>query len=393
MTAKVIDKLKDWHGDFTAVRRDIHKHPETAFEEVRTSQIVADKLESWGIEVHRGLAKTGVVGRLKAGTSNRSIGLRADMDALHIEEANDFDYASVNKGKMHACGHDGHTTMLLAAARYLAEEKSFDGTIHFIFQPAEENEAGGKVMVDDGLFEQFPCESVWGMHNWPGVPVGEFCVRPGPMMAGGERFDVTLTGRGTHAAMPHTGIDPVVAGSAIVQALQSVASRSVDPLKSVVLSVTQFHAGDTYNVIPQTVRLAGTFRYFDPEVKALVAERMQAIIESTAAAYGCRGEVHFKPGGYPPTLNTPEEADLAAEVMRENFGADHTHTDVQPVMGSEDFAYMLMERPGAYIWAGNGDRKGGCMVHHPNYDFNDDLIPLGATYWVRLAEKLLPQRA
>jgi amidohydrolase len=388
------DKLKAWNADFTAWRRDIHAHPELAFEETRTSDIVAAKLESFGLSVHRGLGKTGVVGTLKSGRGNRAIGLRADMDALPLQELGQVPHKSVHDGKMHACGHDGHTTMLLAAARYLAETKSFDGTVHFIFQPAEENEGGGQAMVRDGLFEKFPVEGVYGMHNLPGIPVGDFAMRVGPIMAASDRFDAVIHGKGAHAAFPHTGIDPILVASHVITAWQSLVSRYTDPLQSSVLSVTSIHAGDTYNVIPDSVSLRGTVRSFDAKVQDRMEAQLMSVGQQVCAAFGASLELEYR-RGYPATVNTDAETQHAIRAATALVGKEHVNTNVAPLMGSEDFAFMLQARPGCYIFIGNGagDGAGSCMIHNPHYDFNDSIIPLGASYWVQLVEDLLPQRA
>ncbi len=388
----IINRIAEFHDDLKAWRRDIHAHPETAFEERRTAAVVAEKLESFGIEVHTGLATTGVVGVLHGGGENgngRAIGLRADLDALDIHERNDFDHVSVNPGKMHACGHDGHTTMLLGAARYLAETQRFDGTVYFIFQPAEENEGGGRVMVEEGLFERFPMESVYGMHNWPGEPAGKFAVRPGPMMAAFDIFEITLTGRGTHAAMPHLGVDPVVAAAQVVQALQTISARNTDPQDAVVVSVTQIHGGDTWNVIPEEVVLRGTCRSFKPEVQDATEARLRQIVESVAAAHGVASTVRYE-RRYPSVVNTVAETEFCARVAAEVAGAENVEREPVPSMGSEDFAFMLREKPGCYIWLGNGPTDGGCLLHNPHYEFNDDILTVGASYWARLVESALP---
>ncbi|MFQ5971960.1 MAG: M20 aminoacylase family protein [Alphaproteobacteria bacterium] len=388
----IIDRIADAHAEMTGWRRDIHAHPETAFEEHRTSALVAEKLESFGIEVHRGLAGTGVVGRLKAGSGNRAIGLRADMDALHIAERNDFGHKSRNDGKMHACGHDGHTTMLLGAARHLAETGNFDGTIYFIFQPAEENEGGARVMIEEGLFETFPVEAVYGMHNMPGVPVGRFAVRPGPMMAAFDVFEMRITGKASHAALPHQSIDPVVAAAQVVTALQTIASRTTDPAQSVVVTVTQFHGGDTWNVIPDEVVLRGTTRAFRDDVQDAIEPAIRRIAGGVCEAFGARMELHYE-RRYPATVNSPDETELAARVAAEVVGGANVDRDPAPLMGSEDFAFMLRERPGCYIWIGNGPGEGGCVLHNPRYDFNDEILPIGASYWVHLAETALARTA
>jgi len=384
----IIDRIKRLQEEMTGWRRDIHTHPETAFEERRTSNVAAEKLAAFGIEVHRGLAKTGVVGTLKAGRGNRAIGLRADLDALPIQEQNTFAHRSRHDGKMHACGHDGHTTMLLGAAKYLAETRRFDGTVHFIFQPAEENEGGGRVMVEEGLFEKFPCEAVYGMHNWPGMAVGQFGVMPGPVMASFDIFDITVTGRGAHGAMPHNGIDPVVAGAALVQALQTIPSRNVNPVDAAVVSVTQFHAGDTWNVIPDDAQLRGTTRAFRPEVQDQIEAGIRRIAAGIDAAYGTSSTVRYE-RRYPPTINSPRETAIAAAAIAKVVGKENVLTDLQPTMGAEDFAFMLQAKPGCYVWIGNGPGKGGCMLHNPRYDFNDECLPIGASYWAALVEHVL----
>ena len=383
----VPEKIRLLHREMTEWRRAIHACPETAFEERRTSVLVAEKLESFGLRVTRGLGKTGVVGTLSAGSGKRAIGLRADMDALRVQELNEFDYRSRNDGVMHACGHDGHTAMLLGAAKYLAAGGCFDGTIHFIFQPAEEWGGGGGEMVEQGLFDKFPCDSVYGMHNWPGLPAGQFGVRPGPIMASSDIFEIELSGHGCHAAMPHTGVDLVVAASALVQALQTIVSRSVDPLEPAVVSVTQLHAGDAYNVIPGTAVLRGTTRAFKPEVQDLIERRMNEICAGIAATYGARADLRYT-RNYPPTVNTERETAICASVLADLAGAENV-IKVPQVMGSEDFSFMLRARPGCYVFAGNGPVKDGCGLHNPRYDFNDEILPVGAAYWVSLAEHIL----
>jgi hippurate hydrolase len=387
----IVDKIKLLQGEMAEWRHDIHAHPETAFEEQRTSALVAKKLESFGLSVHKGLGRTGVVGTLSAGSGKRAVGLRADMDALHIHEKNDFDHRSQHEGKMHACGHDGHTTMLLGAAKYLAETKNFDGTVHFIFQPAEENEGGGREMVEQGLFDKFPCDSVYGMHNWPGMPVGQFGLRPGPMMASFDIFEIELTGRGSHAALPHTGIDPVVAASALVLALQTITSRNVDPIESSVVTVTQVHAGDTWNVIPDAAVLRGTTRTFRPEVQDLVERRMREICAGIAATYGAQVKIRYE-RRYPPTVNAARETEICASVLERMVGQENV-VRVPPVMGSEDFAFMLQAKAGCYVFVGNGPGEGGCMLHNPHYDFNDEVLPIGASYWANLVEHILAKHA
>jgi len=383
-----IKELEDLQEDMQTWRRDIHAHPEIAFEEHRTAQIVAEKLESFGIEVEIGIAGTGVVGTLKKGTGNRSIGLRADLDALLINEANEFEHKSKNPGKMHACGHDGHTVMLLGAAKYLAEQGNFDGTVNFIFQPAEENEGGGKAMIDDGLFEKYPVESVYGMHNIPGMPVASFAIKPGPIMAAFDVFNVKIVGKGGHAAMPQTTIDPIIIGTKIIDAYQSIISRYIDPQEPAVLSVTQFHAGDAYNVIPNDIEIKGCTRCFSPKVQKQLEEQMHQITKSMCEAYGASYEFEYE-HRYPATINSEEEAEIAGKVAQKVVGEDRVNLSPTAGMGSEDFAYMLQEKPGSYIWIGNGDGEGSCMVHNPGYDFNDEILPIGATYWVKMAEEIL----
>lgn len=383
----IVNRIAEFHEEMTAWRHDLHAHPELGFEEYRTSDVVAAKLESFGIEVHRGLAGTGVVGVLKSGSSGKTIGLRADMDALPILERGEGErpHRSANAGVMHACGHDGHTTMLLGAAKYLAETKNFDGTVHFIFQPAEEGKGGGDRMVKEGLFEQFPCDTVFGMHNIPGIPVGSFAVSPGPMMAARDNFEITIKGKGSHGAMPHQGVDPVLVGAHMVMALQSITSRNLDAQKALVISVTQFHAGHAFNVVPDDMVLRGTCRVFDPAVQRSLPDRITKIMEGVCATFGATAELNYIKG-YPATINNPEQAGIAADIAEQVSGADRVDRAPQPVMGAEDFSYMLNQRPGAYIWAGNGDTVG---VHHPDYDFNDDALPHGASFWAQLVESRL----
>ncbi len=386
----LLPRLEALRPDLTRIRRDLHAHPELAFGEERTSDVVARELESYGIAIHRGLAGTGVVGSLSAGKSQRAIGLRADMDALPIQEANTFEHRSRHDGKMHACGHDGHTTMLLGAARYLAETRNFEGTVHFIFQPAEEHDGGGRVMVEQGLFEKFPMDAVYGLHNWPGLDLGSFALIPGPMMASADQFDLVVRGHGAHAAMPHLGVDPVLAGAAIVQALQSLVSRTIEPVDAAVLSVTQFHAGDAYNVIPPEAMLRGTVRAFKPETVDTMEAGIRRVAEGVAAAHGATIEFKYQ-RGYPPLVNWPEETEIAAGVLENLVGKERVHRKFPPTMGAEDFAYMLKAKRGCYVFMGNGQGAGtpGCMLHNPGYDFNDEALPVGASYWVRLTEHCL----
>src|SRR3954464_8769583 len=389
----IINRIAGYHDDMTAWRRDIHAHPETAFEEHRTANVVAQKLGEFGLEVTRGIAGTGVVGTLRAGTGKRAIGLRADMDALHIHEKNGFDHRSQNAGRMHACGHDGHTVMLLGAARYLAETRNFDGTVHFIFQPAEENEGGGRVMVEEGLFDKFPVEGVYGMHNIPGIPVGRFAVRPGPMMAAYDIFEVVVKGVGAHGAMPHHGIDPVVVGAHIVTALQSIVARNVDPMDTAVVSTTQIHAGDTWNVIPQECTLRGTVRTFKKSVQDMIERRIEQVARNVAAGFGAEITKWRCRTPYPATVNSEKETEFAAQAASARVGLENVNRNPTPAMGSEDFAWMLLKRPGCYIWIGNGDGEGSCMVHNPGYDFHDEILPIGASYWATLVEQQLARQA
>ena len=398
----VIDSIVTQAASIAAVRRDIHAHPELCFEEVRTADVVAQKLTEWGIPIHRGMGKTGVVGIVKGrdgGASGRAIGLRADMDALPMQEFNTFAHASKHQGKMHACGHDGHVAMLLAAAQHFARHRNFDGTVYLIFQPAEEGGGGARVMIEDGLFEQFPMEAVYGMHNWPGMPVGTFAVSPGPVMASSNEFKITIRGKGGHAALPHTGIDPVPIACGMVQSFQTIISRNKKPVDAGVISVTMIHAGEATNVVPDSVELQGTVRTFTTEVTDLIEKRMRQIAEHHCAAHDAVCEFEFV-RNYPPTVNSPAEAEFARKVMAGIVGEERVVVQ-EPTMGAEDFAYMLQAKPGAYCFIANGDGAhremghggGPCMLHNPSYDFNDDLIPLGATYWVKLAEEWLAQPA
>jgi hippurate hydrolase len=384
---RVIHEIEARRGELEAIRRDIHAHPELAFEEQRTAEIVARSLAQWGIAIDRGLARTGVVGTLVNG-DGPTIGLRADMDALPIREATGLPYSSQHEGKMHACGHDGHTTMLLAAAQHLAETRRFRGTIHFIFQPAEEAAGGAKVMVDEGLFSRFPVDAVFGMHNWPGLAAGRFAVRTGAMMASLDCFDIVIEGVGTHGALPHRGVDPVIAAAHVITALQSVVSRNVDPLQAGVVSVTRVHGGEAYNIIPDCVTLAGGIRCFDPELRVVLRERVETITKGVVEALGSRARVSFALGN-PAVINDPSSTAIAVGVAEGIVGSGNVDADAEPSLGSEDFAFMLEKISGCYIFIGNGDKKGGCVIHNPGYDFNDDILTLGATYWVRLAERFL----
>jgi amidohydrolase len=391
----ILDSVVTQAAGIAAIRRDIHAHPELCFEEVRTADIVAKKLTEWGIPVHRGLGKTGVVGVVKSGDGPRAIGLRADMDALPMQEFNTFSHASRHQGKMHACGHDGHVAMLLAAAQHFAKNRDFDGTVYLIFQPAEEGGGGAREMIKEGLFEQFPMEAVFGMHNWPGNQVGKFAVSAGPVMASSNEFKITIHGRGSHAALPHNGIDPVPIACQMVQAFQTIISRNMKPIDAGVISVTMIHAGEATNVVPDSCELQGTVRTFTLEVLDLIEKRMQQVAEHVCAAHEATCEFEFV-RNYPPTINSAPEAEFARRVMASIVGEDNVQVQ-EPTMGAEDFAYMLQAKPGAYCFIANGDGShremghgaGPCMLHNPSYDFNDDLIPLGATYWVRLAEAWL----
>ena len=385
----VINRIADFQADMTAWRHDLHAHPETAFEEHRTADIVARLLESFGIAVERGIARTGVIGTLTGSRpGGRAIALRADMDALPIEEKTGFAYASQHLGRMHACGHDGHTAMLLGAAKYLAETRNFAGTVHFIFQPAEENEGGARVMIEEGVLDRYPVEAVYGMHNWPGLPVSQFAIRPGPMMAAFDIFEINVQGRGAHAAFPHLGVDPIVAAAQIVNGLQTIASRNIDPLEGAVVSVTQFHGGDTWNVIPDTVVLRGTTRSFAPSVRDALEPAIRRVAEGVCAALGAEMTMRYE-RRYPPTVNSPAETEIAASTAAALVGGDNVRRDLLPSMGAEDFAWFLERKPGAYIWIGNGIGPDRASVHNPHYDFNDEILALGASYWARLAETVL----
>jgi len=393
---ELIKSLVEAKAESRAIRRDLHAHPELRFEEVRTSEIVARTLQASGIEVTRGLGGTGVVGLIRAGHSGRAIGLRADMDALPIQEASHFGHRSRFAGRMHACGHDGHTAMLLAAARHLAASRDFDGTVVLIFQPAEEGGRGALRMIEDGLFERFDCDAVFALHNWPGFAFGQFVARPGPIMASSNEFDIQVHGKGGHAAMPHLAVDPIFSAVQIVQGLQGILGREKDPVRAAVLSVTMFHAGDTSNVIPDRASIGGTVRTFDDEVTALFERRIREVAELTAQANGARAEIDFQ-RNYPPTVNHPREAQFAAQVSADVVGPSLVLTDADPRMAAEDFAFMLRQRPGAYLLLGSGDGShrdtghgaGPCTLHSASYDFNDELIPVGATFWVRLVERFL----
>jgi hippurate hydrolase len=388
----IVNRIADLHGEITGWRRDIHAHPELLYDVHRTAGSVADKLEGFGCdEVVTGIGRTGVVGVIRGAKGDggagggRVIGLRADMDALPIEEANHFAYKSTVPGKMHACGHDGHTAMLLGAARYLAETRNFAGTAVVIFQPAEEGGAGGRAMVQDGLMERFAIEEVYGMHNYPGLPLGQFGIRPGPLMASADRLTIEIEGRGGHAARPHISVDPILVGAQIVNQIQSIVSRNVDPLHAAVISITVFRAGSADNVIPQTALLRGTARSLTPEVRDLLERRLREVVEGTAQLYGATAKLTYK-RDYPVTRNHERQAAFAASVAAEVVGQERVDADFPPVMGAEDFSFMLNARPGAFIFVGNGDTAG---LHHPAYDFNDEAIPFGTSYWVKLVETAL----
>jgi amidohydrolase len=384
----------------TAIRRDIHAHPELCFEETRTADVIAKALTDWGIPVHRGLGTTGVVGIVKgtAGTSARAVGLRADIDALPMTEKNSFAHASTHAGKMHACGHDGHTAMLLAAAKHLSRNRNFDGTVYLIFQPAEEGGGGAREMIKDGIFDKFPMEAVFGAHNWPGMQVGQFALKNGPCFASSNEFRIVIRGKGSHAAMPHNGIDPVPIACQLVQGFQTIITRNKRPIDAGVISVTMIHAGEATNVVPDSVEIQGTVRTFTLEVLDLIEQRMKEVAENLCAAFDAGCEFEFT-RNYPPTINHPAETEFVRGVMADVVGAENVQ-EFEPTMGAEDFSYFLLEKPGCYFLIGNGDgshRIGGhgmgpCMLHNPSYDFNDDLIPLGATLWVRLAEQWLAKQ-
>jgi amidohydrolase len=386
----IVNRVADFHGDITAWRHDIHAHPELLYDVNRTAGVVADKLRSFGCdEVVTGIGRTGVVGVIRgnrAGEGSRVIGLRADMDALPIQEANDIPYKSTVPGKMHACGHDGHTAMLLGAARYLAETRNFNGTAVVIFQPAEEGGAGGKAMVQDGLMERFRIEEVYGMHNYPGLPIGQFALRAGPLMAAADRITIDIEGRGGHAARPHVSIDTVLVGAQIINAIQSIVSRNVDPLEAAVVSICVFQAGTTDNVIPQTAQLRGTARSLTPKVRDLLEARLQQVVTGTAQLYGATAKLTYR-RDYPVTRNHERQAAFAASVAAQVAGRERVDDQVAPVMGAEDFSFMLEARPGAFIFVGNGASAG---LHHPAYDFNDETIPFGTSYWVKLVESAMP---
>jgi len=394
---KPIESILADSAGIAALRRDIHAHPELCFQEQRTSDLIAKALTDWGIEVHRGMGTTGVVGIVKGGTSSRAVGLRADIDALPMTEHNRFEHASRHPGRMHACGHDGHTAMLLAAAKHLARHRDYDGTVYLVFQPAEEGGGGAREMIKDGLFERFPMEAIFGAHNWPGMAVGQFGVKSGPIFASSNEFKITIHGKGSHAALPHNGIDPVPVACQMVQAFQTIITRNKRPIDAGVISVTMIHTGEATNVVPDTCVIEGTVRTFTLEVLDLIEQRMRAIAEHTCAAFGARCAFEFH-RNYPPTINHAAETEFFRKVAADVAGQDNV-IDFEPTMGAEDFSYFLLDKPGCYFLIGNGDGahrslghgEGPCTLHNPNYDFNDDLIPLGATMWVRLAQAWLAQ--
>jgi len=383
--AKDIQQL---HADMRQWRQHLHQFPETAFEETQTAKFIADKLTSFGLDVHQGLGKTGVVATLSAGNSDKKIALRADMDALFIQEQNTIAYKSSHDGKMHACGHDGHSAMLLGAAKYLSENRHFNGTVYFIFQPAEEGRAGARQMIDDGLFEQFPADCVFGMHNFPDIPSGHFAVKSGPMMASFDCFEITITGQATHAAMPHLGNDAIVASAQLINALQTIVSRTINPADPAVVSITQIHAGNTWNAIPESVVLRGTFRCFSSTVQTTIANKITQLVDSICRGFDVSADIRFNPEnpGYPVTFNTEAETDIALKAALAVVGANCVNQQPTPSMGSEDFAFMLQEKPGCYIWIGNGSSENSCLLHNPHYDFNDEILPVGVAYWVKLVE-------
>ncbi len=389
----VINSIAARKDELTEWRRDIHAHPELGFQETRTAGLVAERLESWGVEVHRGIAKTGVVGVLhgRTGAGGKTIGLRADMDALPMDEANDVPWKSKTAGAFHGCGHDGHTTMLLAAARYLAETRNFEGTVHFIFQPAEEGRGGGRLMVEEGLFDRFPCDEVYALHNWPELPAGQAGVISGPMMAATDQVRIAVSGTGGHAAFPQKCIDPVLIAAQIVVAAQSLVARNADPLDPAVLSLTQIHGGSAFNVIPDQVTLGGTIRTFSPEMRSQMGRRLRDIAEGVAQALGGKADVRVL-SGYPPTVNHPGPTERLAAAAEDVLGPGAVVRDMKPCMGAEDFSYMLEKRPGSYLWLGQAGGRSDAMVHNPAYDFNDEILPLGASLLARLAERELGGR-
>ncbi|CAK0744965.1 Hippurate hydrolase [uncultured Gammaproteobacteria bacterium] len=385
----IVNRIAAFHDDMTAWRRTLHAQPELAFEEHRTAEFVARRLAEFGIEVHRGVGGTGVIGVLRGNRSGSgTVGLRADMDALPMSEDNDFAHASQVPGRMHACGHDGHTAMLLGAARYLAETRNFAGTVNFIFQPAEEGHGGAQRMIEDGLFDRFPCDRVFGLHNWPQLPAGAIAVSDGPVMAAADHFEIRIQGKGGHGAMPHHCFDPVVVAAHIITAAQTVVSRAIDPLDSAVISITTIHGGSAFNIIPDRVEMGGTARSFKLEIQDVIESRLRDVVEGTARAMGASATLDYQ-RSYPATINTAPEAALAVRAAARVVGAEAVVRNPPPSMGAEDFSFMLRQRPGCYIWLGQGGAGHGCMVHNPRYDFNDGVLALGASYWVTLAEQIL----
>jgi hippurate hydrolase len=387
-----VERIRQYHRELTAIRRDLHAHPELSFTEQRTAGVVADYLKKLGVETHTGLAKTGVVGVIHGKKKNgKAVALRADMDCLPMHELNVFSHRSKHEGRMHACGHDGHTTMLLGAARYLSETRNFDGTAYLVFQPAEEGGGGGQVMVNEGLFDKFPAHEIYAVHNWPGLPAGQMAVRAGPVMAATDEVQITVRGRGGHGAMPHLVVDPVVACAQIISALQTIASRNVEPVDAVVVSICSMQTSQVgaFNVVPDAVKLVGTVRSFRPATRDLAERRLKEIVTKVAEAFGCSSEIQYT-RGYPATVNSAREAQFAARVGERVFGKGNVITEHEPTMGGEDFSYMLQARPGAYVFLGQGGAQGGCFLHNPNYDFNDEVIPLGAGYLAALVEEALP---
>lgn len=384
-------EIKQLHDELRQWRHHLHQFPETAFQEYATTDYIGNLLQHFGLDVDRQLTETGVVASLTVGDGNKKIALRADIDALFIQEENTLPYRSRNDGKMHACGHDGHTAMLLGAAKYLTASKNFSGTVHFIFQPAEEGRAGAKHMLDAGLFEKYPTDYIFGMHNFPDIPAGQFAVKPGAMMAAFDCFEIRLSGQATHAAIPHLGRDPIVAAAQIINALQTIVSRNTDPLDSAVVSITQIHGGDTWNAIPESVLIRGTFRCFRPSVQKAIQHRLDRLTRSIGEAFGITVELVFNPEnpGYPVTVNDANAAAVATEVATQLVGSSNVNRQPAPSMGSEDFAFMLQQKPGCYVWIGNGPSEGSCLLHNPHYDFNDDILPTGTAYWIKLVETIL----
>lgn len=387
----IANEIQQLHADLLEWRQHLHQFPETAFEETETAKFIADKLTGFGLDVHQGLGKTGVVATLSAGNSSRKIALRADMDALFIHEQNTFAYRSRHDGKMHACGHDGHSAMLLGAAKFLSEHRNFNGTVYFIFQPAEEGRAGARQMIDDGLFEKFPADCVFGMHNFPDIPIGHFAVKSGAMMASFDCFEITITGQATHAAMPHLGNDAIVASAQLINALQTIVSRTLNPADPAVVSITQIHAGNTWNAIPESVLLRGTFRCFSSTVQITIANKITQLVNSICGGFDVSADIRFNPenAGYPVTFNAEAETAIALKAAQAVVGENCVNQQPIPSMGSEDFAFMLQEKPGCYIWIGNGSSENSCLLHNPHYDFNDAILPVGVAYWVKLVEMKL----